>query len=145
MSVLENKENLLAQYFEQLAKAIKHLEYSYAKIQKITTDPNKLSEEELETWESFSARFARVVDIYTSKLIRLKVEIEYPGFEGSVKDYLNKAEQMEILDNAEKWASLKELRNIIAHEYAEKSLQIYFNNLLRFTPTILELKKWIIK
>lgn len=142
MKIDSKKEILLAQYLTQLSKALKHLEYSYNKVQKIPKKPDTLSEDQLETWESFSARFARVVDIFTSKLLRIKVEIENPGFEGSVKDYLNKAEKSHFIENAELWGSLKELRNIISHEYAEDSLEIYFNNLLRFTPTVLEVKKW---
>ncbi len=143
MTLQEPKNKLLDQYKVQLKKALVHLEYSYEKAQKISLLPSELTEEELETWESFSARFSRVVDIFTSKFIRLKVEIEYPGFSGSLRDYLNKAEALGLIDQAQTWAAFKDLRNMIAHEYADESLTFYFKTLLKFTPHLFEVKKWI--
>ena len=65
------KNDFLKALREKLLKAIGHLEYSYKKIQHIPPDIDTLDEEGLETWESFSARFCRVSDIFLSKYIRM--------------------------------------------------------------------------
>lgn len=55
-------EILLKQAIEDLRKSLHHLNYSHKKISSYPTDPKKLSEEELETWESYCARFTRASD-----------------------------------------------------------------------------------
>ena len=76
---------------DDLASARKHLEYSRAKVEKIDLD-RELGEEELETLESFSSRFARYSDIIISKYLRFLARGKDPAFRGSVVDVLTAAE-----------------------------------------------------
>jgi hypothetical protein len=61
---------LLDKYLLQMKKAISHLEYSYNKVQRLSYDLSKLSEEELESWEGFSSRFSRLSEFFISKYLR---------------------------------------------------------------------------
>ncbi len=137
-------ENVL---IEELKLGLQHLEYSYNKvtnIAKLSTDPRKLDVEELETWESFVARFARVSDIFLSKYIRLKVLKEDPAYRGSFRDFLDMAEKINLISNSDEWMALRELRNKTAHEYTRDDLKLVFEQVLKLTPFMLtELKKVI--
>ncbi|MGE3921154.1 MAG: hypothetical protein AB7F64_09555 [Gammaproteobacteria bacterium] len=137
---MNNKEQLKLNYKQKLEKAITYLEYSYNKINKIklpyiTNDP-----EELEIWESFCARFSRVVDLFLTKYIRAAILLHDPGFEGTLRDFVNQAEKLNLLDNADQWMSLRELRNINAHEYTESDLSKFLERLYIETPFILTIK-----
>ncbi len=138
---------LLEKYSLQLQKALGHLDYTYKKIKKqsLTTEVDKLTEDQLETWESLSARFSRVVDIFLTKYLRHKVLHDFPGLDGSMRDFLNAAEKIKIITDVEFWVSMKELRNIIEHEYAEDSLKVYFENLKKFAPQVLDVEKCLKK
>jgi len=70
-----------------------------------------------------------VIDIFLTKYIKLKVLINDPGFDGTLRDYLNHAEKMRILNEPEKWMALRELRNIQAHDYTEDDLERFLTSL----------------
>ena len=131
-------------FFEEqrgkLLKAIQHLEYSYNKVTALPTEPSKLDEETLETWESFSARFCRVADLFLTKYIRAFVLSQDPGFSGSLRDFLHQAEKSNLIEDAEIWMAIRELRNISAHEYTEKDLAEFFRKLRSEAPQLIALK-----
>ena len=93
-NVMSGIEEILKGYGEKLRKALKHLRYSYNKVRCIPADPSKLDEEQLAAWESFSARFARVVDLFLTKYLRALVLKNDPGFEGSLRDFANQVEKL---------------------------------------------------
>lgn len=124
----------------KLIKAIKHLEYSYNKIVKLPEKTEELDEESLETWESFAARFGRVADIFLMKYVRAYVLLQDPGFSGSLRDFVNQGEKLGMIDNADIWMSIRELRNISAHEYTDKDLTEFFKRLKKEAPNLLAIK-----
>jgi hypothetical protein len=129
--------DLETKYLRQLGKAIKHLEYSQKKVR---TLPKRLldnDEESLETWESFAARFSRVVDIFLTKYIKLKVKENDPGFDGTLRDFLNHAEKMKLISDVDRWMSTRELRNIQAHDYTEEQLESFLTALQNETEFVL--------
>ena len=126
---MKSVEQLELQYLNQLAKALRHLEYSLEKVKKLPTRLEENDEETLETWESFSSRFARVVDIFLTKYLKLKVRKEDPGFDGTLKDHLNMAEKMNLILSADRWLALRELRNIQAHDYTEQELDRFLTSI----------------
>lgn len=134
------KKDFLEEQREKLLKAIAHLEYSYKKILQIQPDPTKMDEEDLETWESFSARFGRVSDIFLTKYARAFVLSQDPGFIGSFRDFLNQAEKLHVLDDVDIWMSIRELRNISAHDYTDKDLALFFKRLQQEAPRLIALK-----
>jgi hypothetical protein len=88
-----------------------------------------LSEDQLETWESFVARFSRVVDLFLTKYLKARVLVDDPAFDGSLRDFCNLGEKMQLLDSADEWIKLRELRNTAAHEYEEEDLAGFFTRL----------------
>lgn len=124
----------------KLLKAIDHLEYSYHKILQLPVTLDALDEEMLETWESFAARFSRVADIFLTKYVRAAVLLNDPGFSGSLRDFLDQAEKLGILENVDGWMGIRELRNISAHEYTEKDLSIFFKRIKQEAPLLIKIK-----
>ena len=134
---------LLEENERKLKKAIKHLEYSYSKLSTLKNKLDLDNDETLEVWESFSARFSRVSDLFLMKYIRSKILTEDPAFNGTFRDHLNQAEKMGIIDSAGKWLAIRELRNVAAHEYNEESLLEFYIKLESESPKLISLKESI--
>lgn len=131
--ILENQKN-------KLLKAIQHLEYSYNKVLKLPVEISELDEESLETWESFAARFCRVSDIFLAKYLKTTVLLNDPGFTGTLRDFMNQAEKIRLIEDVEAWMAIRELRNISAHDYTDKDLALFFKKLREETPQLLAIK-----
>lgn len=125
----------------KLLKALDYLEYSYNKVLSLSTKVEQLDPESLEIWESFAARFSRVSDIFLSRYLRTRVLLNDPGFAGTLRDFLNQAEKMGILERAEDWMGIRELRNITAHDYSEEDLGQFFHILRQEYPKLLAIRK----
>jgi hypothetical protein len=124
----------LANQQQKLSKALDHLSYSYKKVLVLPLKIADLDEESLETWESFAARFSRVSELFLTRYLRTLVLIDDPGFAGTLRDFLNQAEKLGWLDNANQWMEIRGLRNIIAHDYSEKDLEQCLNLLRQHCP-----------
>lgn len=134
---------LLEDYRRKLLKALNHLEFSFQKIQRLPEDVTLLDDTSLETWESFSARFSRVADLFLAKYVRARVLQDDPGFEGSLRDFVNQGEKLGCVDDADSWMDIRELRNISAHDYTEEDLSSFFRQIKSHAPRLLALKKTI--
>lgn len=142
---MEKLQDLLKTQTRKLKKALEHLEYSFKKIQSLSTDANQLDEEGLETWESFAARFSRVSEIFLTRYLRTLILLQDPGFSGSLRDLVNQAEKFGIINNAETWMSIREMRNITAHDYSEKDLAMFFTRLKNECPHLLQIDETLKK
>lgn len=138
MDVLQ--KNLMDQK-RKLLKAFDHLEYSYRLITDLPTDVPTLDNETLAKWESYTARFARVADFFMSRYLKTAILLQDPGFRGTLRDLLNMAEKMKLIDSTDNWLAIRELRNITVHEYSEDDLGAYFNRLRMEYPKLLAIKK----
>jgi len=136
-----DQKEYLAQLKIKLSKALVHLEYSYRKVTHLSTNITALNEEELATWESFAARCGRVIDIFLVRYVKIFVKLNDPGFEGSLRDFVNQAEKLALITQAEEWMKMREMRNIAAHEYTDKDLAHFLNELRKACPRLLDLKK----
>lgn len=114
---------------ELLLKAIKHLDYSYQKLATLDKKLDLEDDELLETWESFSARFSRVMDIFLARYLRSFVLYHDPGFKGSLRDFIHFGEKMGLYADGNKWLALRELRNITAHENNETDIKAFYHRL----------------
>lgn len=132
--------NLINDEKQQLLKALKHLDYSYNKINKFSAHVDSDDDENLEIWESFSARFSRVVDIFLSKFVRSYILYNDPGFKGSLRDHINTAEKLSLIDDSNWWLGLRELRNIAAHEYNNDDIAQLYSRLYYECPRLLQLE-----
>lgn len=133
-----NNRALLSSYEIKIKKALDHLEYSHKKILNLKTQ--NLDEEALETWESYTSRLARVVDIFLTKYLKLRVLNEDPAFDGTLREFCNYGEKMNLLDSTDAWLVLRELRNETAHEYEDADLAEFFNRLRSEAPRVLKLR-----
>ena len=131
--------SITLKYRQQLVKALKHFEYSFKKIEKLSTQLSEDDEEAMETWESFSSRFSRVVDLFLTKYVRAIVLQNDPGFEGSLRDFVNQGEKLGVVSNPSNWMALRELRNISAHTY-EDELSEFLTKLRDNSHNLLNLK-----
>ena len=132
-------KKILCEQQIKLEKALSHLRYTYEKIQKLPDDCSQLNEEELETWESFAARFGRASDIFLMRYLRTRILEEDPGFIGTLRDFLLRAEKMNLIDDAKKWLAIRELRNLSAHEYVEEGLTKFYRLLKKHAPELLSI------
>ncbi len=124
----------------EILEGIKHLKYSYNKVQSLTSDISGLSSEDLETWEGLVARFGRVSDIFLSKYIKTYVLSGDPGFRGSLRDFLDQAEKFGIVESADLWMEVRQLRNISVHEYSAGKIPQILNRVRDLTPELLKLE-----
>ena len=53
-------------------------------------------------------------------------------------DLFNKMEQLNVISNARSFYKIKQLRNRIVHEYAEKDWLLIVEAAIKYAPTILE-------
>jgi hypothetical protein len=124
----------------QLSKALDRLFYSYQKVKSLPLSIEAFDDETLETWESFSARFARASDIFLSQYLRISILLTDKGFQGTMRDFLDMGEKLGLIDDAEAWMAIRELRNISAHEYTEEDLVVVFERLLKECPRVLSIR-----
>ena len=117
------KIELLQEELAGLQLAAGYLEYSMERCLNLI-DQESLPPDQLERLESLTSRFARLADLLIQRIFRLVDEIELTGG-GSILDRIYRAEKRGWA-NAAELIKIRELRNLIAHEYAtEKMLEIY--------------------
>jgi len=91
--------------------------------------------EELDHFEALTARFARVSDICTQKVIRTVIQLlreDHPTF----IDKAAFAEKIGMIKNAEELIIIRDLRNSIAHEYLLEALYEIFASVLKYSPIL---------
>ena len=83
------------------------------------------------------SRFARTADLLVNKSFRTLVafELEDPG---TLLDILQKAEKRRIIGSSANFRKIKQLRNMIVHDYAGEDLAESFTLCRQWTPELLE-------
>lgn len=128
---------LKSEIVKQLNKSKEHLNYSFNKVNKYNLNSASLQEDELEALESFAARFSRTSDIIIQKYFRILAIEKDPAYQGSVIDLLNFAEKWKWINSSNEWKRIRELRNLVAHEYSSESFIHIYIELIKLAPTIL--------
>ena len=78
----------------------------------------ELTEDEVSYTDQLILRFLKLQDLMGQKLfnqILLILQEDYT--ERPMLDIINRLEQLRIIDSAEKWIELREVRNLITHDY----------------------------
>lgn len=132
----EKREELLKSELALMHKAQKKLEYSYEVCRKIS-DKDKYTYEEEDRFEALTSRFARLSDILIQKIFRLIESLEMEKG-GTVRDRINRVEKWGIIESADDYLLIRELRNSIAHEYLPEVIYDIYKQVLRFTPLLFE-------
>lgn len=135
-------KNLSGQHLREslveLQKAKAHLAFSFERVSKLPGNLEGVTESELEIVEAFCSRFGRLVDILVNKTLRAldRVELFPPG---TLLDVVNCAEKRGLIGGAIVLREMKEIRNIIAHDYAGVELQQVFMYCREQTPLLIEI------
>ena len=127
--ILENELKILSDATDVLV-------YSFNKCSKIGIKSG-YGPEELESFESFTGRFARLSDILIQKILRLIDEIDLES-QGTVRDRINRAEKKELICSSDLFVEIRMVRNDIAHEYLPQAIQEIFVKVLELTPALLD-------
>lgn len=142
-SLLEEKRKILVNNLAACNMQARRLEVSLIQIKKFMPfykdALQRAPEEEVATIDTFILRFGRLQDNIGNKLFRNLLELEQEKFV-TMYDILNKIEKIGIVDNINTWSEIREIRNIIIHEYdidfekAAKNL----NNVVTYAPELLQ-------
>jgi uncharacterized protein with HEPN domain len=118
---------------EILDKSLFVLNVSFEKCNQIGLKKD-FSLDQLESFESLTARFARTSDLFTQKAAR--TFLRYIGEDiDTFLDLANYLEKFEIVD-ANKLLIIRALRNEISHEYVEESLYELFREVMNAVPEL---------
>ncbi len=117
--------SLLEQGLAELANARRHLDYSFQQVAGLPDILKDATEEQLESAEAFTGRFARSVDLLVNKVLRSLDRVELKP-EGTLLDVVNRAEKRGFVNRSEELREMKDVRNMIAHDYAgAKAAEIF--------------------
>ena len=117
--------DLLAQALAELIEARRHLDYSHQQVASLPDTLAGATEPQLESIEALTSRFARAVDLLVNKVLRSldRLELKPPG---TLLDTVNRAEQRGFIARAADLREMKDVRNMIAHDYAgAKAAEIF--------------------
>ena len=131
---MQAKLALLQNELHSLEAAASHLAYSLerCKASKTWLTPTL---EQMERLESLSARFARLSDLLVQRIFRLFDELELVG-SSTVLDRIYRAEKRGWAQ-ADSLIQIRELRNLIAHEYAAESMAEIYAAIQALAPNLL--------
>ena len=125
-----------------LAENVKALQHSVAWVQRSfdicskTGERRNLTPEEMDAYESLTARFARTADLLFNKVFR-SLHYVQEGENRTWLDVLMYMEKTGVLNSREEARLLKELRNDIVHEYALNDVIELFKEVYQQTPLLL--------
>jgi hypothetical protein len=126
---------LLWDDLESIRLAAASLERSLVKCANLTPAPRQSFEDE-ETFDALTSRFARTADILTQKILKtivLLLREDAPTF----IDRMNLCAKLGVIPSADEMIAVRDLRNMIAHEYATESLIELYTDTVRLCPALL--------
>lgn len=129
---------LIARQPAHLQRMREYLAYSTQRAQRILpiTNWRALSLEQHETLAAFRVRFSEFQEHLgkTMRAVAIEEEVEAERF-GSV---LALMEKLGVLESAERWKLIRELRNAVNHEYEEDAdrLTQFFTEIVEATPEL---------
>ncbi len=121
----DRASEFLEQGLAELALARQHLDFSFQQVAGMSDGLQVATAGQLESVEAFSSRFARTVDLLVNKVLRSLDRVELKP-QGTLLDVVNRAEKRGFVDRAIDLREMKDVRNIIAHDYAgAKAAEIF--------------------
>jgi len=115
--------------------ALKQFEYSMNACSSFNLEL-EFSETDLEKMEALTARFARLLDIYTQKILKTIDVLEGYG-NGSLRDLLNRSAKSGIISNEIDLLHWRILRNEIAHDYIPTEQRRIFFEVMQISSKLL--------
>ena len=142
-----NLQSLLQLNLSLLKQALPSFERSLVKCRDLDFSL-PISFETEESLDALSSKFSRVSDIYTQKVLKTLVLLlreDAPTF----LDRMNLCEKLGIITSADKIIEIRDLRNIIAHEYLSENLVEIYMEIIQLSDnllnSILQTEQFLIK
>ena len=142
-----NLQNLLDLNWSLLKQALPSFERSLVKCRDLDFSL-PISFETEESLDALSSKFSRVSDIFTQKALKSLIFVlreDAPTF----LDRMNLCEKLGIIPSAEELIAIRDLRNIIAHEYLSENLVEIYMEIVELSDSllkaILETERFFIK
>ncbi len=132
--MIHEKLELLQEELAGLQSAANHLEYSMERCRGLI-GREEMPPEERERLEALTSRFARLADLLIQRIFRLIDEIEMTGA-GTLLDRIYRAEKRGWAEASEV-IKIRELRNLIAHEYASDRMPEIYTAVAAMSPALL--------
>ena len=131
-----NLQNLLDLNWSLLKQALPSFERSLVKCRDLDFSL-PISFEAEESLDALSSKFSRVSDIFTQKVLKTFLFVlreDAPTF----LDRMNLCEKLGIIPSAEELIAIRDLRNIIAHEYLSENLVEIYMEIIELSDTLLK-------
>lgn len=139
------QKDLTGYFYSKIVKSIRYLDFTFQRVKAVPENPEVLTPEQMEMWDSFAVRFARTSDLFLTKFIVAAIRRDDPAFDGGFRDRLHRAEKLEIIRDVPHWMEIRELRNVTVHEYSDEDLKQIFIKLKAFTPDLLLLEQHLLR
>ncbi len=122
---MKKKRTRIEQVLNECSKHIERLEFAKEKMK--STFPltarkyENLKNEQVVYIDQYLFRFAKLQDAIGQKLMKALLEFTGESAQSkSFRDLFERLEQIGVIKDFDKWNSLRELRNELAHEYADE-------------------------
>jgi len=129
--------DILRENINALNLSTNWVRWSYERTIKIEKKDD-FNAEEFAELEVLTSRYARTTDMLVNKVLRSIDTIESEDI-GTIIDIMNRAEKRGIVSSAELLHTIKDLRNNIVHEYKIDAITVFFADVLKYTPILLEI------
>ena len=126
--------NYFKEELADLKLAAAHLGYSIERCHNLIGQ-EEISPEQLERLESLTSRFARLADLLIQRIFRLIDDVELEA-SMTILDRIYRAEKRGWADASE-LIRIRELRNLIAHEYANDRMSEIYAAVATLSPILL--------
>ncbi len=138
----EDALQYLQEVLTQMQDAIRWLERSFKQCQSFGIK-KEYSADEFDKLENLCSRFGRTTDLIINKVFRSidKVELEEGG---TTIDVVNRAEKRRLIASTDQIREIKDLRNQVVHEYLSEALALLVEDIIKFTPELIQIHKRIL-
>lgn len=139
MNTLKEKIKLADIHASRIIMAMDDLIYTFPLDEKKVSN---LSKEQLLLLELLTSRFAKLQDLIGRKIIdEFLLSKEDLIDNDTMIDKINKLERLAIIEDAQIWKKMRDVRNHVAHEYpdAPALTALYLNQLYDLAPKLLEI------
>ncbi len=126
-----------------LEKQLFWLNHSFDEVQKVGLK-SEYEVSEFDSYENLCSRFSRMIDFLVRKIFRSIDEVEFEN-QGTLIDTVNHAHKRGLFETIDSVRQIKDLRNEIAHEYIDDALQDLFEDIVKFTPVLIEMAETTLK
>jgi hypothetical protein len=137
--VIENLK-LIRVKLDHLARMREYLAYSLGQVESVlrVEDWKALSPDQHESLAAFRVRFSEFQEHLgkTMRSVAMEEEQDIERF-GAVLAFM---ERLQVIDSAEQWKLIRELRNAVNHEYEDDTARLaeFFELMTKETPVLFE-------